>query len=83
MDGQSLGMKRGRARGTIGVVGNSRGCRVSWGTLAMFHACVFSFHACFIVGLTLQHTYTVKKNIPMANILCDYTYKTLHSWIIL
>ena len=41
MDGQSLGMKRGRARGTIGVVGNSRGCRVSWGTLAMFHACVF------------------------------------------
>ena len=41
VDGQSLGMKRGRARGTIGVVGNSRGCRVSWGTLAMFHACLF------------------------------------------
>lgn len=28
VDGASLGVKRGRARGTIGVVGNSRTCRV-------------------------------------------------------
>jgi len=36
VDGQSLGMKRGRARGTIGVVGNSRGCREAWGYMSDF-----------------------------------------------
>jgi len=30
VDGSSLGVKRGRARGTIGVVGNSRTCHVPW-----------------------------------------------------
>ena len=45
MDGKSLGMKRGRARGTIGVVGNSRGCRVSWGKIGqtrLMHVSVLS-----------------------------------------
>ncbi|CAK9021648.1 unnamed protein product [Durusdinium trenchii] len=36
VDGQSLGTKRGRARGAIGVVGNSRGCNESWGYMSDF-----------------------------------------------
>eukprot|EP00435_Cladocopium_sp_Y103_P042354 s144_g11.t1 len=36
VDGHSLGVKRGRARGTIGVVGNSRTCREAWGYMSDF-----------------------------------------------
>ncbi|CAJ1434928.1 unnamed protein product [Effrenium voratum] len=36
VDGRSVGCKRCKARGEIGVVGNSRGCREAWGYMAEF-----------------------------------------------
>lgn len=36
VDGLRIGSKRSQARGTIGVVGNSRGCREAWGVMSDF-----------------------------------------------